>query len=202
MLSPAEATSNTLAPLSGQSKNRSRTIHNHHLVPTRLPYAKSALKLVPESSLFECRTFNVRLANCERLDLPCATELRWVDRTLTGTCALLRLSGNSSLTRAWELRLPLTRETVPLSLALRAVSGGVFADVDHRAGGNHLFDVIPVNESFGELCLTSIREGGGQGGEDTGGSAEHSRLHSDDWFGPVSALVEKLAARSGRPRRV
>jgi len=66
--------------------------------------------------------------------------------------------------------------------------GGVFLDVDHGAGGDHLSDMVAGdNVSRGSLCGGSGGEGSCKGSED-GESGEDSRLHFDVWFGLVFGL--------------
>ena len=69
------------------------------------------------------------------------------------------------------------------TIAVEGDIRGVFADVGHRAGANHLLNVIAGNEVIGSLCGGSCREGSGQGSEDSDGRGEDSRLHFDVWVG-------------------
>ena len=133
------------------------------------------------------------------MDLSATSELRWVGecQLALGSCKAI---GEIEFDEGLEVVLVIGTGDNSPTIAVVGGVGGVFADVGHSAGANHLLNVIAGNEVIDSLCWSSCREGGGQGSEDSDCGGEDSSLHFDVWFGLVWFVW--IGIRSGRLRRL
>ncbi|RPA99125.1 hypothetical protein L873DRAFT_1843691 [Choiromyces venosus 120613-1] len=145
------------------TKSQTRSISNHRLTPSSKP--KSPLKLIPERPLIENSTLNVGVPNCANLDLSGAAELLWVSEE---QLALRPGKTVREIELEYGLGVMLVIDSGDYCFIGKdeGCVGGVFLDVDYRAGVDDLLDMVGGDQVFrGGLCRGSGREGSSQGGK-------------------------------------